>query len=256
MNCRQIQKELSAYVDNEVRPELRAAIESHLTGCPDCQRRVTEWQQLAAGVHALPTAQPPPDFLREVRRKIADNTPAGTATWRDRLFFPVWKVPLEAAALVAVLATATFLLRTPPPPAAQPTSEAAATDQLAPAPAATPAIAEMRDKAPILSREVPAEKIIVESADAAGVRRRAAKSANELRGQVLLGRSAQEFWVELPADSVGGFKNQFGLGDRDDLLRKKDQAFGTGAVKEESTTTNTALPQVILQIQIVPPNTP
>jgi hypothetical protein len=104
-HCQDIQPELSAYLDGELTPPQRAEIEAHLASCPRCQEELAELKTLVAGVAALPKLEPAPQFLAEVRRKIARGDKPESKTWQDHLFRPVWlKVPLEAAALIVIAA--------------------------------------------------------------------------------------------------------------------------------------------------------
>jgi hypothetical protein len=103
-NCREIQRELSAYLDGELTPSLRAEVETHLTSCARCRQEFSEMKMLATGVGALPTLKPAPRFLAEVRRKIAHAEKPGSMTWQDYVFRPFWlKIPLEAAALIVII---------------------------------------------------------------------------------------------------------------------------------------------------------
>ena len=114
MNCPQIQTELSAYVDGELPPSIRAEVEAHIEGCAACRKRLAELRKLVEGVAALPKLQPAPQFLAAVRRKIAHGETPEQKNWIDLLFRPVWvKVPIEAMAVVAILVVATVLI-TPP----------------------------------------------------------------------------------------------------------------------------------------------
>ena len=116
-NCRDIQPDLSAYLDGELAPSRRAEIEAHVASCPHCQRELAGLRTLAVGVAALPRLQPAPRFLAEVRRKIAQGRePAESISWADYLFRPFWlKVPLEAAALILVATLAVRFVKPKPP---------------------------------------------------------------------------------------------------------------------------------------------
>jgi hypothetical protein len=133
MNCQQAQAELSAYIDNELTPQVRAEVEAHIQACPLCQKRVAELNKLAEGVAALGEMQPASQFLAAVRRKIALAGAPGQGNWADLLFRPVWlKVPLEVVALAAILVVATVLINPQGRNAAQP-SLAMSRDQPMPA---------------------------------------------------------------------------------------------------------------------------
>jgi len=109
-DCDIIQPELSAYVDGELTPHRRDLVEAHLASCPRCQEALAQLKTLTAGVAALPKLPTPPQFLADVRRKIARGDHPEAVTWQDHLFRPFWiKVPLELAAVVAVLVFMTRL---------------------------------------------------------------------------------------------------------------------------------------------------
>jgi len=103
-NCRKIQPDLSAYLDGELTPSLRAKVEDHLASCAECRQELSEMKILATGVAALPNLKPAPRFLTEVRRKIARGEKPEPLTWQDYIFHPIWlKVPLEIAALIMII---------------------------------------------------------------------------------------------------------------------------------------------------------
>lgn len=103
-NCQDIQPELAAYVDGELTPPQRAEVDAHLASCPRCQQELAELKALAAGLAALPKRQPAPQFLADIRRKIARGDKPEAVTWQDYLFRPFWlKFPLEMAALIALI---------------------------------------------------------------------------------------------------------------------------------------------------------
>lgn len=120
MNCRETQAELSAYLDGEVTQPVRVALERHLVDCAACRQRLAELRRVAQGVAALPQLTPAPEFVAEVRARIAGRTsPPPGQSLVDRWFRPVWvKVPLEALAVVAVALTVVWLQR-PAPQTAQ-----------------------------------------------------------------------------------------------------------------------------------------
>jgi anti-sigma factor RsiW len=104
-DCQGIRSELSAYLDNEIAPAERSAIEKHLDDCPHCQRELEQLKSLTAAVTALPTLEPPARFLAEVRRKIAGESEPRGRTWPDYLFRPYWlKIPLETVAALVIIA--------------------------------------------------------------------------------------------------------------------------------------------------------
>ncbi len=112
MNCRDIEQELSAYIDGEVTGAVRAEIEAHIAACPNCRKRLAELKKLVEGTAQIPKPQTAQQFLSEIRRKIAADATPVRKTWADVLFRPAWlKVPIEALALIVILVTATLLIR-------------------------------------------------------------------------------------------------------------------------------------------------
>jgi len=103
-NCRDMRRDLSAYLDGELAQAPRGEVEAHLASCVRCQRELLEMKTLAAGLSALPKLRPAPRFLAEVRRKITRGEEPGALSWQDYVFRPLWlKVPLEVAALIVIV---------------------------------------------------------------------------------------------------------------------------------------------------------
>ncbi|HUJ71889.1 MAG TPA: zf-HC2 domain-containing protein [Verrucomicrobiae bacterium] len=98
-----MRSDLSAYVDDELTPTQRAAVEAHLASCPGCQQELEDLKALGTHLAALPIVPPAPQFVADVRRKIARGYKTETPTWYAHFFEPFWlKVPLETAALIVI----------------------------------------------------------------------------------------------------------------------------------------------------------
>lgn len=71
MDCRAVREELVAFLDNEVPSGLRAEIEAHLKGCPDCAREMralaSTWERIGQGPVPPPLR---PDFTASVMDSI------------------------------------------------------------------------------------------------------------------------------------------------------------------------------------------
>jgi anti-sigma factor RsiW len=50
-------------------PETTAGVEIHLSGCPECRRKVADFEALERSFHAYGSAMPPPRALRAANRK-------------------------------------------------------------------------------------------------------------------------------------------------------------------------------------------
>jgi hypothetical protein len=97
---------MSEYLDGELSPARRAALESHLPTCAECTRTLAELRAVVSHAHALPDS-PAPDALwagiearlQPRRREVIDLRSAGA--WVRRLSFTVPQ--LAAAGLVLAL---------------------------------------------------------------------------------------------------------------------------------------------------------
>ncbi|MEI6084796.1 MAG: zf-HC2 domain-containing protein [Verrucomicrobiota bacterium] len=227
-NCRDIEKDLSALIDGELPGERQAEVIEHVDHCPQCSRRVAELQKIVAGITALPAAQPPPQFLADVRRKLRVDKP----TWVDTLFRPVWwKLPLEAMAAILVIAGIAILVQPAQRPApvlakaesagrsakilssepAEKVSPAAADRMLgvlqepvSPPAASQPQVAMTGgSKLP----ELP-ETLVIRGDSVVTVRLRVENLAKELDGRVESGAPTNAFLVYLPQSKVAAFRTQ------------------------------------------------
>jgi len=104
MNCRSVQRQLSAERDGALAINERAALDSHLAGCADC-RRFQSTMKDAAEAWRTTTAQvrmPDAELAwQAVRREIRSSS---TASGRAAPWFSRWALPIGAAAALAVVA--------------------------------------------------------------------------------------------------------------------------------------------------------
>lgn len=81
MNCSQIKRILSAFMDNELDGATSRFIEEHLKACPHCREYLQEFREIDDLVYGLPRNDPSPDFSRRVVKaaigtsKIVDEKP-------------------------------------------------------------------------------------------------------------------------------------------------------------------------------------
>ncbi|HEY7699528.1 MAG TPA: zf-HC2 domain-containing protein, partial [Vicinamibacteria bacterium] len=54
------QDRLNDYLDSELGPSERFAVESHLKGCEACRRTLQELREIVADAKKLPAVEPPP----------------------------------------------------------------------------------------------------------------------------------------------------------------------------------------------------
>ncbi len=292
-DCDKYADDLSAWIDGELTAAWRAEIEAHLAGCDACRARVAQLRKVAAGIAALPEAQPAPGFLADVRRRISEGEqPSVESRWERAVRSPWVQWPVKIAAGLAIvvgllgLFAPAFYSRFERPPAqpvakterqpapAKPARPAVAKRSVeqAPAPGSPPVAAEA--KAPVAAGglEAPAqslafdrwdkekseaatEKIVVVSANPAEVRSRAATVAAALSGRVLPASddSGQKFFVELPAGQVAAFRERL-LAEREvGSVEQKQLGDGGGARRAFGGVAPTNGPVSVLEIQVVAP---
>jgi hypothetical protein len=106
---------LSAYLDGELAPAERAALDAHLRECEQCQRELAALLQTRALLRALPTPALPRDF----------SLPAQPAVVARRRAAPVWARPAQAIGTIAAMIGLAFLIATALPSLPHPTGGAA-----------------------------------------------------------------------------------------------------------------------------------
>ncbi len=76
MVCRVVRAKLFQYLDEELSPYQRAALERHLASCPDCQRRV-DLERTFWGTYIVPLRpDPAPEEVREQVVRLLDALPS------------------------------------------------------------------------------------------------------------------------------------------------------------------------------------
>jgi anti-sigma factor RsiW len=103
MNCSQIKKKLSAFMDNELDSSMSRFIEEHLKACPRCRGYLYELNEIDDLVYGLPRNDPSPDFLQRVVKaafgtsKIVDAKPV---PFSSRLRFALERLSDEIFGLI------------------------------------------------------------------------------------------------------------------------------------------------------------
>jgi hypothetical protein len=96
---------LSEYLDDELTPAERAAMESHLAACPDCAAALEDLREVVARASTLPARPPAADLWPAVAARVAATPrPATVAQFRaavSRRFS--FSVPQLAAAGIALM---------------------------------------------------------------------------------------------------------------------------------------------------------
>ncbi len=137
MECKDIQKRLSAYLEKAVSPQQKTAIDAHLQECKRCRQDLADLKRTIEYVRRLEEVEPPRWLAQRVMARVraeAEEKPGIV----KRLFYPFYiKLPLEAIAVIFIAVGAIYIFKTMQPQmqlAKIPTE----TREVAPAPATAP----------------------------------------------------------------------------------------------------------------------
>ncbi len=130
MNCKNIKPLLSEFVDERLAAADAWQVQTHLSGCADCDRLRRDLTALRQTLRALPTRQPSANFDAALAQRLAlTRRPVPRPTWRDRLRLPSHRpMPLLRPAFalgVALAAVGGVLLLPTHPPVGNATTVAA-----------------------------------------------------------------------------------------------------------------------------------
>ena len=77
ISCAGMRQELSNYIENEVTPELRFRIETHLRFCPECKAVFDGMRNVLALIRARDVIELPAGFSLRLYRRLAEVCPPG-----------------------------------------------------------------------------------------------------------------------------------------------------------------------------------
>jgi hypothetical protein len=149
MECKDIQKRLSAYIEKTVSLQLKTAIDKHLKQCKRCRQDLADLKKTIGYVQQLKEVEPPPWLAQKVMARVRAEAEERPGIIK-RLFYPLHiKLPLEAIAVIFVAVGAIYIFKMVQPQM-----------QLAKMPTETkeaaPAAAPKKEAPAALSRERPA----------------------------------------------------------------------------------------------------
>lgn len=81
MDCKDIQKLLSAYCDNEIKGHEKESIEEHLADCKACSGELEQMQRLISMVGKLEPVSPPPAFRVGLRSRLEEEVTSPARRW-------------------------------------------------------------------------------------------------------------------------------------------------------------------------------
>lgn len=99
MECLEIKKHLSEYIDHELDAEKMAQIENHLKSCADCGAELKAMETIIQTLGSIDVMKAPDGFMEEVRHRIEHRSRL-SGVFRS-MFIPFRvKIPIQAASLV------------------------------------------------------------------------------------------------------------------------------------------------------------
>jgi hypothetical protein len=154
MECKDIHKRLSAYIERAVTPKQKAAIDAHLKRCKRCRQELADLKKTIQYVQQLEEVESPRWLAQKVMARVRAEAEERAGIIK-RLFYPLnIKLPLEAIAVIFVAVGAIYIFKTMQPQmqlAKVPTE----TREMAPAPATAP----KKEASAVLSKKEPAPAV-------------------------------------------------------------------------------------------------
>ncbi len=95
---------LSEYLDGELAPDRRAALEAHLRDCPACRQELEALRRTTARLEAAPDREPEKDLWPEIHRALeleprSEPSPASRHRWRAAIAAGLAVLAIGAVAL-------------------------------------------------------------------------------------------------------------------------------------------------------------
>jgi len=161
MECQEIRKNLSAYLEGMVSPEDQELIDQHLASCRACSTALYELNRTGEVLKNLKEVEPPPWMKQKIMARVREEAEAKKG-FIQKLFYPLHiKVPLEALATVLIAVVAVYVFKTVEPqmkdlqvPSVR---EPAIARQEAPYPAKAPAAEMQALQEKVVPQESPAK---------------------------------------------------------------------------------------------------
>ena len=163
MECHDIRKNLSAYLEGMVSPEDQELIDQHLASCRACSTALYELNRTDRLLKNLKEVEPPPWMTQKIMARVREEAESKKG-FIQKLFYPLHiKVPLEAFATVLIAVVAVYVFRAVEPEmkGLQPPSsqEPVITRQEAPYPAKAPAAETQAAREKAVPQESPTKTI-------------------------------------------------------------------------------------------------
>ncbi|HDH50898.1 MAG TPA: DUF2275 domain-containing protein, partial [Nitrospirae bacterium] len=115
MKCSDIEKKLSAYIEEMLSGEDRKQVDAHLETCLQCRASLDDLERSIAYTQGIEEVEPPVWLKQKVMARVRQEGRAKKAIFQ-KLFFPLHiKVPIEVIATLAVAVTAFYVFKSVEP---------------------------------------------------------------------------------------------------------------------------------------------
>jgi hypothetical protein len=111
MDCQTVRDQLSSYLDHDVPLQMRRGLDQHFESCPKCRQDLAQLHQSIAWLRDFPLIEPSPMLLQHVRERVEPLLPRARLPFFRRL---AGVTPLQAAAALAVVVSATLIWQMTP----------------------------------------------------------------------------------------------------------------------------------------------
>jgi Putative zinc-finger len=120
MDCPTVRDHLSIYIDHNVPPQTRVALDQHVESCLQCRDELAQLHRMTSWVRDFPLIAPSPMFLQQVCERVAHVPHRPWLPFLRRLS-AAW--PLQAAAAALVVVSAALVWQMTPPLWQEPVQE-------------------------------------------------------------------------------------------------------------------------------------
>ena len=109
-NCKEIENNLSLYLDDSLSDADKQAVEEHLKSCPRCTKALVQLSKTHTLVNNLAEVEPPAWFKQKIMAKVREK--AEKKSLVQKLFYPLRiKIPVQILATVFIAVLAVYIYR-------------------------------------------------------------------------------------------------------------------------------------------------
>ncbi len=111
MECQDIRKDLSAYLEGMASPEDQELIDQHLASCRACSTALYELNRTSEALKNLKEVEPPPWMAKKIMARVREEAESKRG-FIQKFFYPLHiKIPLEALATVLIAVIAVYVFK-------------------------------------------------------------------------------------------------------------------------------------------------